>query len=205
MKRISIIILLAFALMSAKAQTAAQKACMQEARDAYAVAMKSMEEAQEIPELDCSFHVTKKRNFPGSGPQTYSIDYFCNNSYDEEAGGVLPLEASDVYFIRVHYNWAARQYTYEYVLDGKGGVLFVYQVCDGDPSGYMEVPEGAKFESRMYFSRNGAFCYGYQQAKHSDGKVTGMQTLNGKSLQVVEQQRLFKELMATFKCVSVEL
>ena len=81
MKRISIIILFAFALMSAKAQTAAQKACMQEARDAYAVAMKSMAEAQEIPELDCSFHVTKKRNFPGSGPQTYSIDYFSASTY----------------------------------------------------------------------------------------------------------------------------
>lgn len=202
MRHISIILLFVFSIVSTSAQNSAQKACIQKARTAYTDAIKSMKEAQEVPELDCSFHIQKHRNYSGSGPQTYTIDYFCHNVYEDEDESEHHSIESTLYFIRVHFNWAARQFTYEYTLNDNGGLLFCYQLCDDVNDGHIELPEDSKYEIRMYFNDDGTFCYGYQQIKHNDGKIDNVEKLNSDNAVVTDQQKFFLDLKTTLESIT---
>lgn len=194
MKRIIIISVLIICALSAIAQTPKKKEDIERARQAYADALQRIKDAEEEPHLDLSFHWQIHRNYPGSGIQHYDVDYFCSENVDSDEEMNYPvLPEISPYFIRVHYNWAARKYTKEYVLDADKHLLFYFFTGPDDPSG--KDLDGGAYETRIYFDQEGSFSSGYSQIRHADGKITRLDELTSESSVVFDELRFLAHLI----------
>ncbi len=167
MRKVIFTILLMAWAMGMTAQNANQKARMKEIRETYAKALELIKMGQEEIHMDCSMHITTRRNVAGIGVQDHRIDFFCEDQSDEETG----VAEVSPYLIRAHYNVAARQFSNEYLMHDDYPI-FIYLVGDDSIISGKDVDmKDGKCEVRLYFNEDGSLCYGYSQVRYPDGKT----------------------------------
>lgn len=198
MYRIVVTFLLMLFTLVTFGQNSQQRSRQQVISKAYTAALTQVQMAQESAEMDCRMSVNLRRNFPGSGVQDYSIDYYCNPVGTVDSQETDTPMTYNAYFIRVKFNWAVRNTIKEYLVDSKTGkLMFVFCSSDDAPTNIADMTD-CKYESRMYFKVDGSFSHGKSQIRHLNDKIESVKTYKTDDAEVLDEVRFFAHLMEVF-------
>lgn len=111
-------------------------------RKAYAEALERIKAGEEDANLKNKAVIVINENFPGSGPSTFTVEYYFTTEDHPKIDGALIRK---LYFMRVKELWATTPWVYEYLFNPESEELMFYFAKTPN------VENGTTTERRDYF------------------------------------------------------
>ena len=188
-QKLSIIILtlatVIFGAVSIDAKSKADDAYIKKVRQIYSNSVNASKD-----EYTAHMACTANHILPATGMQNVKFDFYYQIDGPDDVHDSTII--SNVFLIRLSYNFAARNFYEEYLFDDKGNLIFFYQSGDGILDDY------EKTEFRYYFKPNGALVYANQKDSNG-GKVVRNTDLKGGGQLVDEAHANANKYVAALK------
>ena len=188
-QKLSIIILtlatVIFGAANIDAKSKADDAYIKKVRQIYSNSVNASKD-----EYTAHMACTANHILPATGMQNVKFDFYYQIDGPDDVHDSTII--SNVFLIRLSYNYAARNFYEEYLFDDKGNLIFFYQSGDGILDDY------EKTEFRYYFKPNGALVYANQKDSNG-GKVVRNTDLKGGGQLVDEAHANANKYVAALK------
>ena len=162
---------------------------VKEIRKIYSNTQEHIKHSLELEETNNSMKIDMSRMFGGSGMQQKKMEFYYNVD-DSRTNGV----GWNLYFVRVSYNYAVRQFYEEYLFDEETGkIMFIYKKADSYDNNVMYN------EERCYFYPDGTLCTYKHQHKDSQGKtIIDNKHYSNKSAEVIDLIKSAKQIKTIY-------